>query len=442
MIPYGGRPHRALAAAMIAILSGGLAGCAPDAAEGGGWTGTIRDSAGIAIVENPDEALWAETDRWVLAEELRIGTARGDPTLEFAQISGIAELSDGRLAVLDAQAQELRIFSAGGAHLRTVGGAGSGPGEFGPGAGPVLVGAGDRLFVPDPLNQRLNRLTPGLEPLPSVPLDFARGMPMAWADAPSGRLLSQMRPLGLPGGEAADGSDVIIERGPGGTVVDTIARFPSGATFSFREDGADLTFFSPEPVWTVTSGGIVLAVNDRYRFEVYEGGEVVRIFGKPFEPAPIPEADRQLIREAMIRIYEEFGLAGPQLDFVRNAIGFADSYPAYASIQAGPEGSIWVQRLQRPSDLPEGEREAFDPRLGFGSHRWDVFDADGRYLGVIEMPPRFQPLRFEDDRILGIQRDELDVQSVLILRIRRGDGPAAYGPGEVPRGAPPADRAL
>ena len=105
-----------------------------------------------------------------ITEHLRIGTAGGDPNYQFGQISGIAELSDGRLAVLDAQAQHLRIFSADGMHLRTIGRAGSGPGEFGLGAGPVLIGPGDSIYVPDVSNQRLNKFTPEAEPVGSSPV--------------------------------------------------------------------------------------------------------------------------------------------------------------------------------------------------------------------------------------------------------------------------------
>ncbi|MBI4543404.1 MAG: hypothetical protein HY705_10265 [Gemmatimonadetes bacterium] len=42
---------------------------------------------------------------------------------------------------------------------------------------------------------------------------------------------------------------------------------------------------------------------------------------------------------------------------------------------------------------------------------------DCRYLGVVEMPLRFQPMRFVGWQIYGVQRDELDVQYVVRVRI-------------------------
>jgi hypothetical protein len=68
-------------------------------------------------------------------------------------------------------------------------------------------------------------------------------------------------------------------------------------------------------------------------------------------------------------------------------------------------------------------QDSYNPQLDFGSRTWDVFDAEGRYLGVVNMPPRFQPVRFLGNVIYGIQRDELDVQYVVKLQVV-GSGPA------------------
>ena len=52
-----------------------------------------------------------------------------------------------------------------------------------------------------------------------------------------------------------------------------------------------------------------------------------------------------------------------------------------------------------------------------GSREWDVFDDQGRYLGQVTMPLRFQPVKFVGHDVYGIQRDELDVQYVVKLAI-------------------------
>jgi hypothetical protein len=49
-----------------------------------------------------------------------------------------------------------------------------------------------------------------------------------------------------------------------------------------------------------------------------------------------------------------------------------------------------------------------------------VFDGDGKYLGVVTMPLRFQPRILLGDKIYGVWRDDLDVQYVMRLRIVEG----------------------
>ena len=47
------------------------------------------------------------------------------------------------------------------------------------------------------------------------------------------------------------------------------------------------------------------------------------------------------------------------------------------------------------------------------------------FLGEIQMPARFQPMRFTSDRIYGVWRDDLDVQYVMALRVgATGDRPS------------------
>jgi hypothetical protein len=46
-----------------------------------------------------------------------------------------------------------------------------------------------------------------------------------------------------------------------------------------------------------------------------------------------------------------------------------------------------------------------------------VFDHEGRYLGPIDMPARFQPMHVEGSNIYGVARDDLDVQYVVKLQL-------------------------
>jgi hypothetical protein len=105
------------------------------------------------------------------------------------------------------------------------------------------------------------------------------------------------------------------------------------------------------------------------------------------------------------------------MEQTRRSVSFAEFFPAFVSMSIGPNGSIWVQHLRPPAQVTEEELETYDMTQDIGSRDWDVFDPDGRYLGVVTMPPRFTPRRIVEGKIYGVWRDDLDVQYVTRLRI-------------------------
>jgi hypothetical protein len=150
------------------------------------------------------------------------------------------------------------------------------------------------------------------------------------------------------------------------------------------------------------------------------GGKLERVIEKPFEREAVTQADQDMYKDLMRKLAG--GQAPPeQVNQFLSMVKFAEYYPAFAGIAGGPEGSIWVQQLQTAGSLPADQREGYNPQQDIGSPRWDVFDREGRYLGVVTMPARFQPVRFLGDKIYGIQRDELDVQYIVVLHLDRGD---------------------
>jgi hypothetical protein len=52
-----------------------------------------------------------------------------------------------------------------------------------------------------------------------------------------------------------------------------------------------------------------------------------------------------------------------------------------------------------------------------GAPDWDVFDSEGRYLGVVTLPDRFEPVEFAEEDVYGVWRDELDVEYVMRLKV-------------------------
>lgn len=396
----------------------------------GSWQGSVRDSAGVAIVSNPSTGVWAPGDAWTVKEELRIGTAEGEPEYQFGQVapgSSIAVGSDGRIVVLDQQAQHLRVFTADGKYERTIGGPGGGPGELGRGASAVLWTPGDTILVSDIGNQRANLYQLDGTFIRSFPLSFVDGIPIRWESAADGRIVAQFRKFAFPGSTTPpDTMDAIVVRRLDGTVGDTLMRAPSGKTASFSGRAPEFHIFSPEPAWALLGDRILYGVSDRYRIGVYTAGErIERVVEKPFEREVVADADQQEVKDLMRKAWTDAGLPAQAIAQLMTGVHFAQNYPAYAQIIGGTDGSIWVQHIQAPSKLSPEQRKAFNLQYDLAAREWDVFDRDGRFLGVVTMPQRFQPVQFVGDKIYGIQRDELDVQYVVRLGIVKGKAAAS-----------------
>ena len=124
----GTTPRDTLWAGLVATL---LVSACGSGSEGGGdgWTASVETVDGVEHVVNTPPEYGAEPTL-VGEEEFRIGVVEGGGPTSFGLIRSVAVLPDGRFAVADAQAEEVRLFASDGQHLHTFGGEGEGPGEL------------------------------------------------------------------------------------------------------------------------------------------------------------------------------------------------------------------------------------------------------------------------------------------------------------------------
>ena len=83
----------------------------------------------------------------------------------------------------------------------------------------------------------------------------------------------------------------------------------------------------------------------------------------------------------------------------------AHVFPEYADLHCAGSGVLWIQR--------------FDPdqgKMGRGPI-WYRLESPGPAAAAFHFPEAFQPLRFEGNVVLGILRDELDIEHVARLRL-------------------------
>ena len=389
------------------------------------WGGTIVDSAGVSIVQNPLAGNWTLQPQPQVQEELRIGVEEGDPAYQFGTVIAVDVDDAGRMYVLDQQAAQVRVFDGAGKHVRTVGKPGGGPGELSMATMSVLAGANDVVYVADIMRQRIAAFGGDGAEIGSTQVKIENGIPIRFERSPAGRFVMQVRAMALPGmNDSTPMRDRILSRDPASEQTDTLLELESGKTFEFTQGGPRMKLFESEPMWTVLEDGrIAHGRNDQFRVELLRAdGTVERVLTRPTERKPVTEADREalrrLIKEQMERQLAGSG-AGPQAAafaqrFIEQ-IQFADTYPAFAALMAGPGNTLWVQRIRTADDVKQSGA-TFNPQ-DIGSPDWDVFDAQGRLLGPISLPDRFQPMQVEGDKIYGVLRDELDIQHIARLRI-------------------------
>jgi hypothetical protein len=383
------------------------------------WHGTVRDSAGVTIVSNAGAGLWAPGDAWTLEVDLLIGAVEGALDYQFGQIAGLDVDDEGRIYVLDQQARQIRVFDGEGRFLRAMGRGGSGPGELSQAAGPLFAGPDGMVLVPDIMNQRINLYSADGEPAGSIPLPMTDGIPVRWVKTANQQLVQQAMVMAMPG-MTADPKNVLLRRNLEGAILDTLLVMEPGESMDFAAAQPRIRIFAREPAWGLTRDDrLIHGHSDQYRLHVLgPNGSLERIVEMKGEVRPVTAGDEAAFRRVFRRMWEDVGIPQQAIDMQMQMLSFAETYPAFINLVGGPQGTIWVQGVQTPETVEE-QGGTFDFQ-DMGGPTWDVFDAEGRFLGTVRMPDRFTPFFFAREpanALYGIQRDELDVQYVARLSL-------------------------
>lgn len=151
-------------------------------------------------------------------------------------------------------------------------------------------------------------------------------------------------------------------------------------------------------------------------------GTVRRIIRRAWDPELVTETHVAAYVESVVNMAAEGGgEVPPRLREQRQALIDAQIYPehhpAFERLEVDRTGHLWVERTD-----PD------NPKIRAGWHRlrdtltaWDVFDADGVWLGSVALPPRFMAYEFGEDYVAGVWKDELDVELVRVYGLERGD---------------------
>jgi hypothetical protein len=386
----------------------------------------VRDSAGVRIVENRGRA-WSDGGGWKVGTP-GLSVGGGDVAAEYQlyEVHGATRFSDGRIVVANSGSHQLRFFDASGTYLESAGHEGQGPGEFGH-IWRMERYRGDSLLVWDSRNQRLSvhdlhgrfvrdfKLAPGAGGIARFPgrdlVGFGDGsiLGVEW--------LGQQLMAAGPGVLQAEARFFRFD--PNGEQVDSIGSFPwmeyyvgdeqvvmpNGAAMARRAPlmfGRTLYLAAADSSFWVGTGDAGLS-----RYDL-QGRLVQRVRRTDLSRDPATPATIEREIEARLAAAEEMNsdpdfLAGQRR--LLEDMPAADSLPAYEGMMVDADGNLWTKHYTGAESPEEDSR----------SSSWDVFEATGRYLGTVELPDRFEPFEIGEDYVLGVQKDELDIERLLLL---------------------------
>lgn len=411
------RPDRSrppyLSGIVVLVLALGLISCAADAPRGN--LATERDSAGIRIVENADPRP-GSVPEWSVDDEplLQIGVLDGDPAEQFFRVAGALRLSDGRVVVANSGSGELRIFDPEGRHLATGGGQGEGPGEF-RNLSRLYRLPGDTILVWDIGLRRISYFDAEARFIHSVPLVGTDGGSMNLVDIlPDGSVLASASSGAWSGSIPTEGligdSVLHVRFDPRSAEVDTVGWLPATQSMvRTTSSGGQVTSievmrlpFLRTAYIGAAGEHVFAAVNDRYEIALRDSaGRLTRIIRRDVRPEPFSE---EYVREQFLSQRSRENVDPAELRDLYPGVPRPTHLPVLRGVRADPTGHFWVERFRWPND---------DQPV------WDVFDPEGRLVAVVRTPPGLRIDEIGEDYLMGVWRDELDVEQVRTYRLRR-----------------------
>lgn len=379
---------------------------------------TIRDSAGIEIVEN-HAPVWDSTEFWTVDPEPEfvlggLGTP-GDSAHLIWRARQAAPLSDGRIAMLTPMGdRKILVFEPSGRLSAAFGRAGRGPGEFHyPMHMQVLPG--DTIVVWDQMFGAIPYFDPSGRLLRERQIDLGAVMAAVrrgdrrpgesvHEPLPDGSfLIKVMRPNWQPPAEAG----VIYRRPTGYLRIDSTYSAHSfgwwGDYERFSWPDGSLPFAVPFPAGSTTAAGgdpLSVYITDGDRFEIRQfsaAGALQRIIRRTIDSLPATDDDLEEWKEFAASVYPNRDWRRWERETEERLSG--RHFAAIIDLRVDPAGYLWA--------YDNGRRE------------WSVFNADGRWLGTIALPD-VGVTWIGEDAILGSRSDiDTGIQTVERYRLNR-----------------------
>ncbi len=379
-------------------------------------TAEIRDSAGITLVRNTGSSVWGG-EGWRVEQRLEIAPDDARPETEFGYVADVAAVGD-TLYVLDQMGQQVRVFGPDGSLARIIGRAGDGPGEFSNFASTLLVSR-DTLMVADWGRGRLHRFTTSGSFIDDSLLPGG-GARTWWRRGADGEIYYRSLTRITDEQGRWRGDDYLLRVGANLQRPDTVLRFEYDETDLGAREAPRLPLIVNAPTWDILSDGRIVwaALNDnRLRIHGPDGTLERLVTSETWTAVGVGNAGRQVLLDLMREKLVQLGGSPEAAEQIE--VDYPAALPVLTTVMAGPESTIWVQREGGLTNVHPMALNTPDPPKGWGGEAWDVLDGDGVFLGTVALRPGTRVTRILPDRIVGVRRDALGQDVVVVWRLLR-----------------------
>ena len=371
----------------------GMFGCAQSLPE---WCASPGEEAVVA----QDPIQWKAPPALELAWKID-GHAPGRELL-LPSSASISE-DENRLAIVDFQLGEVIVTTLDGEWVGRWGRRGAGPGEVG-----YAVAArwlpGPMLEVLDPPNAKFVLFDSAGSAVGERRIDpkfaAALGGGVAWLSiGAAGSLLAQPT---ADGPAESDVTEMVVIRADSiGANLDTVARstlpvVPVPGWSPIRAPGYVLPFAAEAANGELAISGM----QQEYRIVLLQPNGARVSICRQIGPQPLDDVERTPTASH-----------GPEVLAALAAAPRPQRPGNVSRVSYDVTGKLWVQR-DRPRAM-----DAADAAVGREGALFDVFQGT-TYLGEIQMPDRVRLLAATGDLLIGVHRDNLDVNSVVAYRLK------------------------
>lgn len=416
--------------ACAGLLLGAMAcnGAELDTRQSDGFT--VRDSAGIQIVENATPA-WSADVTWQLADEPSFILEAYDGGDRHRLLDPASIDVDGRGRIIIADGNQagwhgILVYDSLGEYLFQAGRDGEGPGEFGQlwwaeaYRGDSLVGfdmARDRLsvFTPDGDFERSVTTPQVVTPRgPEGSYGYTGGSDAAYLD---GSFLAYPRGALDPDDSAGPAwfRHMLLRVDPDGAAWDTLGTFEISQQY-WTGSAQEQLFFGAISVRALSEDRLFFGRGDGYEYGEYDpNGLLTRIVRRSHQAEPVTDALRQEMVEWLLdRVRSSPEVNDQMLDGFRvqmEQTQSAEVLPPYSAMLYDRLGYVWVEEFRWM--VPN------EPYPVRGPTNWSVFDLTGRWQGDVVTPPGFILQAVTENRAYGFVVDELGVKRVQVYSLER-----------------------